>query len=108
MSHTATYTKLKTGAWGVRVPGAARAGQTVTVTKRDGSRRTETVSRVLWAGDGVSICAIASSGARSSSAPRRSGGSGGCRGCGGRVVDAPHHRAMAGYCGHCAFDEFDC
>ena len=33
--------------------------------------------------------------------------SGRCRGCGGPIVDAPHHRAMEGYCGSCAFDEFD-
>lgn len=32
----------------------------------------------------------------------------GCKGCGGQVVDARHHRAMDGYCGSCAFDEFDC
>lgn len=30
-----------------------------------------------------------------------------CRGCGGPVVNAPHHRAMGGYCGSCAFDEYD-
>lgn len=34
--------------------------------------------------------------------------SGRCRGCGGPIEDAPHHRAMGGYCGSCAFDEFDC
>jgi hypothetical protein len=31
-----------------------------------------------------------------------------CRCCGGSIIDAPHHRAMNGYCGSCAFDEFDC
>lgn len=31
-----------------------------------------------------------------------------CRGCGGPLRDASHHRAMGGYCGYCAFDEFDC
>lgn len=31
-----------------------------------------------------------------------------CRGCRGPIEDAPHHRAMHGYCGACAFDEFDC
>lgn len=35
-------------------------------------------------------------------------GGGRCKGCGGEVKDAPHHRAMDGYCGGCAFDEFDC
>lgn len=41
-----------------------------------------------------------------SSSPRAA--SGRCRGCRGPIVDAPHHRAMGGYCGQCAFDEFDC
>jgi len=36
-----------------------------------------------------------------------SGRGGRCRGCGGLIRDAPHHRAMGGYCGSCAFDEFD-
>lgn len=31
-----------------------------------------------------------------------------CRGCGGEIKHAAHHRAMNGYCGSCAFDEFDC
>lgn len=30
-----------------------------------------------------------------------------CRGCRGQIKDAPHHPAMEGYCGYCAFDEFD-
>lgn len=34
--------------------------------------------------------------------------SGRCRGCGGPIRDARHHAAMGGYCGSCAFDEFDC
>ena len=31
-----------------------------------------------------------------------------CRECRGPLRDAPQHRAMDGYCGTCAFDEFDC
>jgi len=31
-----------------------------------------------------------------------------CRGCRGPIRNAPHHRAMGGYCGYCAFDEYDC
>lgn len=41
------------------------------------------------------------------SRPYGGGGSGRCRGCGGPIKDAPHHRAMEGCCGYCAFDEFD-
>jgi len=40
-------------------------------------------------------------------AHRARGLRGRCRDCGGEIVDAPHHRAMAGLCGECAFDEFD-
>lgn len=56
---SATYSKLKSGEWGIRVPGATREGQTVTVTTKAGAAKTETVARVLWTGNGVSICAIA-------------------------------------------------
>lgn len=30
-----------------------------------------------------------------------------CKGCRGPIADARHHRAMGGYCGSCAFDEYD-
>lgn len=52
------------------------------------------------------IVANASSGARKSGA--RTGRSGRCRGCGGPIRNAPHARAQGGYCGSCAFDEYDC
>jgi hypothetical protein len=64
-----TYTKLKDGSWGVRVQGAASAGAVVTVTKKDGSTKQETVSRVLWQGDGLSLCTIRTT-------ERKSGGCG--------------------------------
>ena len=56
----ASYTKLKSG-WGVRVTGATppKPGHRVTVTKKDGSTATETVTRVVWSGNGVHLCAIA-------------------------------------------------
>lgn len=56
---TATYTKLRDGSWGVRAAGKVVAGQTITVAKRDGSTKTETVDRVLWSGDGVTLASIA-------------------------------------------------
>ena len=68
----ATYTKLRSGEWGIRVTGNAPvAGQFVTVTKRDGTTKKETVTRVLWSGDGVYLCAIAPK--ASSSPPKRGG-----------------------------------
>lgn len=57
----ASYTKLQSGAWGVRITGATppKTGQRVTVTKKDGSTATETINRVVWSGNGVYLCAIA-------------------------------------------------
>ena len=45
----ATYAKLKNGDWGVRVQGVTTVGATVQVTKRDGSSKTETIAKVLFA-----------------------------------------------------------
>jgi len=47
---TATWTKLNNGNWGVRVPGRATVGQTITVAKKSGATSTETISAVLWTG----------------------------------------------------------
>lgn len=55
-----TYTKLRDGNWGLRGKNLS-AGQTVSVTKRDGARKTETVGKVLWRGnDGTCLATIAS------------------------------------------------
>ena len=66
----ASFTKLKSGAWGIRIVGAAPAeGAKIVVAKRDGSRDTVVVERVVWQGDGVVLCSIG---------PKpRDGGSGG-------------------------------
>lgn len=55
----ATYKKLRDESWGIHVTdGAPTKGQTVTVTKKDGSTKTETIKVVLWSGNGVALCAI--------------------------------------------------
>lgn len=54
----ASYAKLRDGSWGIRVQGAAAPGETITVTKRSGETKQETVARVLWSGNGVSLCSI--------------------------------------------------
>jgi hypothetical protein len=59
-----TYTKLRDGSWGVRVPGSTTPGSLVTVAKKDGTTKLETIGRVLWAGDGVALCTITPSEAR--------------------------------------------
>ncbi len=61
---TATYTKLKSGDWGIRIACAkggestVSAGQRLTVKKKDGSEKAETIDRVLWTGDGIVLAAI--------------------------------------------------
>lgn len=55
----ATYTKLKSGEWGVRVDGTAKAGTTVAVKKKDGTTKSERIVKVVWSGNGISLCAIA-------------------------------------------------
>lgn len=67
-----SYTKLKSGNWGIRSTTAIAAGQTVTVTKRDGGTKLETVERVVWSGNGVWLAAIAQR-AQSSTSSRYAG-----------------------------------
>jgi hypothetical protein len=108
---TASPTKLRNGDWGVTVKSErVRPGDSVTVTTKSGKSWEALIEKVIWKGNGVAICSVRkSSKSRTPSPSYRSRGWGGgrCRGCGGAVKDAPHHRAMEGYCGSCAFDEFD-
>lgn len=67
----ATFQKLKDGTWGLRVAGRASPGEVVLVTKRDGTSQRKTVGIVVWSGDGVTLCTIAS-GVSSSGGPRKS------------------------------------
>lgn len=53
-----TYTKLKSGEWGVRIDGRATPGATVTVTKKSGENKTERIGRVLWTDGKASLCTI--------------------------------------------------
>ena len=61
MEKNSSYTRLRDGSWGVKVPSADVApGDRVTVETKDGVLREETIARVLWASDddGLSICAL--------------------------------------------------
>lgn len=100
----ATFTKLRNGNWGARVNGSPCPGQTLTISRRDGSTVTKTVDKVIWSGQGVTLCSLEDERPSSSNRGHRSG----CRECGGPIRHAAHHRAMGGLCGGCAFDEFDC
>lgn len=65
---TATFTKLKSGNWGIRVPltngTELAAGDTVRVVKKSGEGKDVVVDRVLWkgtdkrSGNPVALCAI--------------------------------------------------
>lgn len=82
----ATYAKLKDGSWGVRSTSPVKPGAVITVTKKSGDSKMETISRVLWSGDGVFLCAIAASKSASSSSYR----AGTCTHCGDTCN--PHYR----------------
>lgn len=63
---SATYTKLRDGSWGIRVTGqTVQPHDFVAVKTKAGAVKTECVKKVLWQGDGVTLCAI---GARRSAA----------------------------------------
>lgn len=67
-----TYTKLRNGDWGLRGPTKdVQAGAAVTVTKRSGETKRETVGSVLWSDDKMAIASIAASSAHSSGSSYR-------------------------------------
>ena len=87
----ATYTKLKSGDWGIKLAGKATPGQRINVTKKSGETKAETVGSVVWTDGQTSICTIqrqAHNGGR--------GGSDGSEYRGGR-----RERGIRG-CGDCA------
>ena len=86
----ATYTKLKDGSWGVRVEGTAKSGQSVTVTKKSGETKSETIGRVLWSGNGISLCSVGQSSGNGSHSTHRPGR---CANCGG-ACDPKYRRCL--------------
>jgi hypothetical protein len=86
-----TYTKLKSGDWGIRADEPITPGSSVVVVKKDGGTKTETVDRIIWSGDGVTLASIKqrtpTTGASRSSS-RRSRSYNVCADCGrgGRLV----------------------
>jgi len=95
---TATPTKLRDGTWGARVRGTAAAGDTVTITTATGRSWDAQITRVVWSGEGVSICATSSLD----------------RGASRRGMGPGHGRAahVAGYAPYCTDNEscgcYDC
>lgn len=71
---SASPAKLRNGNWGAKVRGAVNEGDVVTITTRAGKSWEARVTKVVWTGDGLSICATESL----DRAPRRSRSSNGC------------------------------
>jgi hypothetical protein len=80
-----TFTKLRTGSWGIKSTTPVAKGDRVEVQKKSGERQTVTVERIVWSGNGVWLCAIR---AEPKSGGRRGshGGSYECEECGEYVT----------------------
>lgn len=111
MSISASPAKLRDGSWGARVQSEqVSTGDLLTITTKAGKTWNARVTRVVWAGEGVSICATESMErptSQGSETSRTRIKRSSCRECSGPLVNASHHRAMGGLCGSCAFDEYD-
>lgn len=97
---TATPLKLKNGDWGARVNSdSVQVGDIVRITTRAGKSWEAEVLKVIWSGNGISICATQSLGGGGSAgyrAPRRTVTRTGCP-CGsvvefGKPTDCWHCR----------------
>lgn len=84
----ATYTKLNSGEWGVRVPVelGLKEGAVVAITKKDGTVKDEVIAKVLWEGNGIRLCSIRKEEHRTNRYRRSSTAPGGrkCPMCGSR------------------------
>lgn len=54
----AMFTKLKSGDWGIKTQGDVKAGDTVTVSKRDGTTDTVMIEKVIFKNEDITICSI--------------------------------------------------
>ncbi len=53
-----SYTKLKSGDWGVRSDQALKEGEVISVTTKAGKTNTETVKKVIWTDGKAWLAAI--------------------------------------------------
>ena len=106
-STTASPAKLKNGSWGARVQGSVSVGDTITITTRAGKSWDARVTKVVWSGEGVAVCATESLDrpARSGSTSRSYGRGRwtGCS-CGSRE---DHHGDLIDARNNCASCEHD-
>jgi hypothetical protein len=103
---SATYTKLKSGDWGVRFesPNKPQVGSTITAQTKDGTVKAETIERVLWSGPDsktgkqIHLCAIRKSERRSSSS--RDSDMVRCRHCGKKTPEGDDWCMVCGRAGY--------
>lgn len=62
-----TYTKLKDESWGIRCTSKVSPGEVVTVTKKSGETKQETIKDIIWNKDNVWVCSIVQTQRKSSS-----------------------------------------
>lgn len=91
----ASPTKLRDGTWGARAAGSVAAGDRITIRTRSGQTWEATVTRILWRGEGATICATSQSPKRS----RRNSVICAAQGC------AAHAIVAGGYCEDCDRDD---
>jgi hypothetical protein len=53
-----TYARLKDETWGIRSTKPISKGDRVTVQKKDGTFKTETVGQIVWKGNGIHLATI--------------------------------------------------
>jgi len=92
-----TYTKLRSGQWGIRAEGPVKSGQTVTVQTKAGAQKTETVDRVIWTDGKVTLASVRASGRPQSRGNGYAREYGECEACAwnedaGDMQGCPRHR----------------
>ena len=59
-----TWTKLRSGEWGARVETTSLTmGAKLTMRRKDGATSVVTIDKIVWQGQGVSVCAVSKSAA---------------------------------------------
>jgi hypothetical protein len=107
MASQIQYTKLRSGAWGIKGPaGVVKAGSRVQVTKRSGETKTEVVAKVIWTDGSVAIAALGES-SGSGGGGRERGRRTGCS-CGSREDSSGELIPSPNNCRQCEFDAYDC
>ena len=53
-----SYSKLKSGDWGVRITGTGKTGDMVNVQRKDGKLSPTKLGQLVWEGNGVQLYAI--------------------------------------------------